>query len=1028
MPGGILGSLSLFDALVAINSQLYCDPEFSRTKETKIRARLIALAVGTLRSQYRRELICAVFGLLCLLGRAAETTPREDEFGRPLPTSDLMGYNALGIVFGPLLVGDILGSHAVKLSDPTTGLFLVAATPSPKSKKERKKSKETLDETQGQQTFLDVDKIHVANDITEMLITNWRDVVRQMRNMDGGMGILRRRSRSSVSNHEPKRSRGFLRSSENDAAAGKGTFDRHVSEEHPPSPGSPGHRECRALPSILAHSANKHGEGAVSYSQMDNKSDFLSVKRTRPNSTQVVSNSRQSTAAVAALSPPQEESIYENAAVSPVGLSTPRKSSLRSCGRQVPEMHMREDPANDENFSLSPDELSCPSRPSSKRTSRHFSNETSLDSQFRQQISVAPMETYKSSERTEESHAFACAHRCRSAMPNEKRPTTPKTTTQVDGSPERPQPSADLNPIIAYQAGPGMRILKAPSTLRSQPKTCQVEAGNEPTLNRSCDQKTQPRGAEGSEATDDKAVKKSSLRSRRGKFSPDQMDGAVDFLMQSSYRGSFMDLRSEFERRDTVNNQKPFTSVSKVRPQQHAVLTKKNGQSRKSSWSSSRRSTPKSTKNERDEIEPVASKVRGLAAMFDTAAKASPFLPTPGGVIEKMRRETARVISPYTSNPSPRVSLKSPTSSSTPVSLMNPSRISIDLTNAANSNRRKSLIPRMQKFSPTDRAETTERHTTPMNVRRDESRLSLASFNTPSRIPTPTRVQLRNKPPGADLPDLPQLDGSHKTASKSPLKLTAQQEILPVGYYSSSIPGNRTIGGYKGLPRLSRHSTTSDFRESIGHSGESSPLDPNLSQGRSASSLRDQIRNLRVELSARNEECVQLRLELEEYKKTQQRNESLLRDDLDRARADNSNRRRRAEFAEQKVDKFERLAIQIEDVRDRSHFSVGYRHFQSGDAADDYSFASGSDHLDTAYPTPQAMTVRINQSIRRTPSASRVAANGANSGGGDGVSECSSSTVVRNVAAGPVDDGVGLWDAVDELVDFASPKLIDDYR
>lgn len=246
LPGGILGSLSLFDALVAINSQLYCDPEFSRTKQTKIRARLIALAVGTLRSQYRRELICAVFGLLCLLGRAAEITPREDEFGRPLPTSDLMGYNALGIVFGPLLVGDILGSHAVKLSDPTTGLFLVAASPSPKSKKERKKPKETVDEPQGQQAFLDVDRIHVANDITEMLITNWRDVVRQMRNMDGGMSIIKRRSRTSVSNDEPRRSTSLLRSAENDAAAGNKSVDRHMSEECqqcPPSPRASGHRE-----------------------------------------------------------------------------------------------------------------------------------------------------------------------------------------------------------------------------------------------------------------------------------------------------------------------------------------------------------------------------------------------------------------------------------------------------------------------------------------------------------------------------------------------------------------------------------------------------------------------------------------------------------------------------------------------------------------------------------------------------------------------------------------------------------------
>lgn len=187
-------------------------------------------------------MICAVFGLLCLLGRAAEIAPREDELGRPLPTSDLMGYNALGIVFGPLLVGDILASHAVKLSDPSTGLFIVTASGSPRSKKERKRGKESCDESTGQQHFLDVDKIHVANDITEMLITNWRDVVRQMRNMDDGMSILRRRSRVTVSKDEERRSRSFMRSSEQETSNGR-LAGRSTPDDRPATPGT-SHRQC----------------------------------------------------------------------------------------------------------------------------------------------------------------------------------------------------------------------------------------------------------------------------------------------------------------------------------------------------------------------------------------------------------------------------------------------------------------------------------------------------------------------------------------------------------------------------------------------------------------------------------------------------------------------------------------------------------------------------------------------------------------------------------------------------------------
>lgn len=108
LPGGILGSLRLFDALISIQTQLHAAPEWTRTKYSKVKARLIALAILTVKSHYRRDLICAVFGLLCMIGRAAETAEREDNRGRPLPTSDLMGYEALGIIFGPLLIGDLL--------------------------------------------------------------------------------------------------------------------------------------------------------------------------------------------------------------------------------------------------------------------------------------------------------------------------------------------------------------------------------------------------------------------------------------------------------------------------------------------------------------------------------------------------------------------------------------------------------------------------------------------------------------------------------------------------------------------------------------------------------------------------------------------------------------------------------------------------------------------------------------------------------------------------------------------------------
>ncbi|KAH7318127.1 hypothetical protein B0I35DRAFT_409065 [Stachybotrys elegans] len=206
LPGGILGSQSLFDALVAIHSRLHGDPEFPRTKHTKIRARLIALAISTIRSQFRREVICAVFGLLSLVGRVAEVTPREDEDGRPLPTTDLMGYGALGIVFGPLLLGDLLEQYEMNIAKPSSGLLVLPHSP-PKPRDGRRKSKHADHTHQSQPT---VHKICVANSITEMLIANWRDVVRQMKTLGMRHSKADTEARHTTDSLRPSASESFI--------------------------------------------------------------------------------------------------------------------------------------------------------------------------------------------------------------------------------------------------------------------------------------------------------------------------------------------------------------------------------------------------------------------------------------------------------------------------------------------------------------------------------------------------------------------------------------------------------------------------------------------------------------------------------------------------------------------------------------------------------------------------------------------------------------------------------------------------
>lgn len=130
IPGGILGSLALFDLIAAIDRQKIA----GQTKTfDSARALGIASALRQLESPTRRNTIRAVFGLLNLIGNAAE---RE---GALLPSSDLMSYKALSLVFGPLLVSETL--------DPCCKWKFDSAK---------------------------------SNDITEMLITYWPHVAQAM--------------------------------------------------------------------------------------------------------------------------------------------------------------------------------------------------------------------------------------------------------------------------------------------------------------------------------------------------------------------------------------------------------------------------------------------------------------------------------------------------------------------------------------------------------------------------------------------------------------------------------------------------------------------------------------------------------------------------------------------------------------------------------------------------------------------------------------------------------------------------------
>ncbi|XXG99846.1 Vacuolar protein 8 [Hypoxylon texense] len=375
LPKGILGSVSLFDALVAIHCQLHVGPEYSETRQTKLRARLIALAIGTVKSQYQRELICAVFGLLCLIGRTAETAPREDEHGRPLPTTDLMGYNALGIVFGPLLLNDSIDTYKMNMADPAAGLVLLPVSP-PKSRKERHRHKHRHKRPNTQPEDSAVEKIRIANNIAEMVIVHWREVVRQMRSL----GTLKMRRDEAAAQQDTDRITVISSASDpyslrkppvlpgwDEPGSSHRRKDRDVSPTVPSPTPSPSNFETVSSSPSLRRSPSVGGSKAES--KMFNADDYLRshVDLLRPNmhthksrphdtssSEQVASGSevtfhsvRSSVTAVGNpeeyLSRPGNHSSITKGPVSPGEFSLKKKSSsnrsLRSAGSRAGDYH-----------------------------------------------------------------------------------------------------------------------------------------------------------------------------------------------------------------------------------------------------------------------------------------------------------------------------------------------------------------------------------------------------------------------------------------------------------------------------------------------------------------------------------------------------------------------------------------------------------------------------------------------------------------------------------------------------------------
>lgn len=186
LPGGLLGSVELFEALRNVTMNFEHDPELPEPDLANLKAKLIALAISSVASDYRSYLIQAVLGLVSYIGHEAEKLQAETaSTDEDQASSELMSYRSLGVVMGPLLLGNLTdsavhGSREGLGGAPRTSLELDSAKKFRKHK--RKHSDLKLDQSATLAAF--VDRANRTAIVMQQLISMWPDVVKQLRNID----------------------------------------------------------------------------------------------------------------------------------------------------------------------------------------------------------------------------------------------------------------------------------------------------------------------------------------------------------------------------------------------------------------------------------------------------------------------------------------------------------------------------------------------------------------------------------------------------------------------------------------------------------------------------------------------------------------------------------------------------------------------------------------------------------------------------------------------------------------------------
>jgi len=197
LPGGLLGSVELFEVLRSILVDQRANLESSEQDTVQLPAKLIALAISSVVSHLRLNLIQAVIGLVAHFGyqgdkfQEAEKVAAEERGERNQSRSEVMGSESLSRVFGALLLGDLTDEVEVTNHSPTT----LDTKPPPSnsanqdqevSKKSKKQKHVTFPTKSDNDAKLlaHVNRANLMTDIVRSLLLIWQEVVKQLRELN----------------------------------------------------------------------------------------------------------------------------------------------------------------------------------------------------------------------------------------------------------------------------------------------------------------------------------------------------------------------------------------------------------------------------------------------------------------------------------------------------------------------------------------------------------------------------------------------------------------------------------------------------------------------------------------------------------------------------------------------------------------------------------------------------------------------------------------------------------------------------